>query len=83
MKKIGILGGTFNPVHVEHVALAISAVSELGLDKLLIMPTYLPPHKNVIPAPAIDRVNMLKIAFSGQEKIEISDYEILKEGKRK
>lgn len=81
MKKIGILGGTFNPVHVEHVALAISAVSELGLDKLLIMPTYLPPHKNVIPAPATDRVNMLKIAFSGQEKIEISDYEILKEGK--
>lgn len=81
MKRIGILGGTFNPVHLEHVALAKSAVQELGLDKIFIMPTFLSPHKDSTPALAEDRVNMLKIAFSGVEKAEISDYEIKKEGK--
>ena len=81
MKKIGILGGTFDPVHIEHVSLAKSAIEELGLDKILIMPTFLPPHKSLIPANAEDRLNMLKIAFKDVEKAEISDYEIKKEGK--
>ncbi len=81
MEKIGILGGTFNPVHNQHVALAKSAVSELGLDKLLVMPTFISPHKNTLPAPAYDRIEMLKIAFRGEDKIEISDYEIQKQGK--
>lgn len=81
MIKIGILGGTFNPVHVEHVKLALSAVEELKLDKLFIMPTFIPPHKSEMPAPATDRINMLKIAFSGQEKIEVSDFEVNRQGK--
>ena len=81
MKKIGILGGTFNPVHNEHVSLAKSAIKELGLDKLIVMPTYLSPHKNSLPASAFDRLNMLKIAFKDEEKVEVSDYEILNEGK--
>ena len=81
MEKIGILGGTFNPVHVEHVQLAKCAIKELGLDKLLIMPTFIPPHKKTVPAPATDRINMLKLAFSGVVGVEISDYEIKKEGK--
>lgn len=81
MLKIALLGGTFNPVHSEHVALAVSAVKELALDKLFIMPTYLPPHKNVIPAPSEDRLNMLKAVFSDKQNIEVSDYEIVKQGK--
>ena len=81
MKKIGIFGGTFNPVHIEHVSLAKSAIEQLGLDKLIVMPTYLSPHKEKSPAPAEDRINMLKIAFSGIEKVEVSDYEVLKQGK--
>lgn len=81
MEKIGILGGTFNPVHIEHVALAKSAVSELGLDKLLVMPTFISPHKNTLPAPAYDRIEMLKIAFRSEDKIEVSDYEIQKQGR--
>ncbi len=81
MERIGILGGTFNPVHVEHVRLAKSAVDELQLDKLIIMPTYMPPHKSVIPAPAEDRIKMLELAFSGDDKIEISDFEIKNQGK--
>ncbi len=81
MKRIAVFGGTFNPAHVEHIKLAKHAVAELGLDKLFIMPTYLPPHKNIIPAPATDRLEMLKIAFKGVDKVEISDYEISMQGK--
>lgn len=81
MLKIAVLGGTFNPVHNEHVALAESAVSELGLDKLYIMPTFIPPHKNIVPAPSEDRLNMLNAVFSDKKKIEVSDYEIKKQGK--
>lgn len=80
MERIGIFGGTFNPVHCEHISLAKSAVEELRLDKLLIMPTYQPPHKDSAPLPACHRLEMLRRAFAGQEKIEISDYEISKKG---
>ena len=81
MKRIGILGGTFNPVHSEHIRLAFSALDELNLDKLLVMPTYISPHKTSTPAPSQDRLNMLRLAFLGQDKIEVSDYEINKQGK--
>ncbi len=81
MKKIAIFGGTFNPVHIEHVSLAKSAINELGLDKLIVMPTFLSPHKENSPAPAEDRINMLKLAFSDIPKAEVSDYEIKKQGK--
>ncbi len=81
MKKVGILGGTFNPVHNEHIALVLSAVKELGLDKLLVMPTFISPHKTQSPASAENRLAMLKLAFSGFDKVEVSDYEIEKQGK--
>ena len=81
MKKIAVFGGTFNPVHNEHVALAIQAVNELGLDQLIVMPTFQPPHKASQPAPAEDRLQMLKLAFRDCEKITVSDYEIKKQGK--
>ena len=80
MEKIGIFGGTFNPVHAEHVEVAIAAINELNLDKLIIMPTFSSPHKTLIPASAEDRINMLSIAFSGIDKAVISDYEIKKQG---
>ena len=81
MKRIGIFGGTFDPVHQEHVLLSISAVNELNLDKLYIMPTYISPHKKSKPASAEDRLNMLRLAFANCDKIEVSDYEIKKQGK--
>lgn len=81
MKRIAIFGGTFNPVHVEHVQTVVAAIDELKLDKLFIVPTFLPPHKNVSPAKSSDRINMLKIAFRGVEKAEISDFELKNESK--
>ena len=81
MKKVGILGGTFNPVHNEHIALVLSAVKELNLDKLLVMPTFISPHKTQSPASAQDRLNMLSLAFEGLDKVEVCDFEIQKQGK--
>lgn len=82
MKKVAIFGGTFNPVHIEHISLCKSAIKELGLDKLIVMPTFISPHKdNKTSLSAVDRLNMLKLAFDGVDKVEVSDFEILKEGK--
>lgn len=81
MKRIAIFGGTFNPVHNEHVKTAVAAIDELKLGKIFIVPTFLPPHKNVSPANGTDRINMLKIAFRGEKKAEISDFELKNAGK--
>lgn len=81
MKKIGVFGGTFNPVHSEHVSTAKTAINALKLDKLYVMPSHVSPHK--IGADVVcfcDRFNMLKLAFGEVEKAEISDYEEKKGG---
>lgn len=64
MSRIGIFGGTFNPPHIGHTRLAEHFVSELKLDRLLVIPTYQPPHKSVANlASGEDRVNMCLLAF--------------------
>ncbi|MBQ8322698.1 MAG: nicotinate (nicotinamide) nucleotide adenylyltransferase [Clostridia bacterium] len=79
--RIGIFGGSFDPVHMEHIRLAESAVKTLALDKLFVMPAFAPPHKKgKILSPDHDRLQMCRWAFAGREKIEVSDYEIKKEG---
>jgi len=79
--KIGIFGGSFNPCHVEHEAMARAMVSELALDKLIIVPAGVAPHKkNQQTISAVDKLNILTLAFSGDEKIVVSDYELEKEG---
>jgi len=82
MKKIGIYGGTFNPPHTGHLQAAKQAVETLGLDELLMIPDRIAPHK-VIPAgsPTPDqRLEMLRIALAGEEKIKPSDIELRREG---
>lgn len=78
MKKIGILGGTFNPVHYEHIELVRQAKSELGLDKVIVVPTFMPPHKKTDLADGEDRLNMLRLAF--KDLAEVSDFEIRQGG---
>ena len=81
MLKIGIFGGSFNPVHTEHVKIALGAINELNLDKLLVLPTYVSPHKlNASIESGEDRLNMLKIAFKDYLKVEVSDFEVKSEG---
>lgn len=82
MKRIGIYGGAFNPPHVGHVRGALYAVSALGLDKLLVIPSCVSPHK---PLPANSptpqqRLEMLKLALPETEVIFISDMEIVRGG---
>lgn len=74
--KTGIFGGAFNPVHSGHVNLAKSYIDILSLDRLLVIPTAVPPHREGRDfAPAQDRFNMLSLAFEGTQKVEISDIE--------
>ena len=77
--KIILFGGAFNPVHNEHIAMLKAAVSRLGADKAIIMPTAVAPHKTgYITAPPAARLEMCHIAFDGIA--EVSDFEINKGG---
>ena len=83
MVKIGIYGGTFNPVHTGHIHAAKQAVETLGLDKLLLIPDRIAPHKELpegSPTPE-QRLEMLRLAVRGEPKIEVSDIELKREGK--
>jgi nicotinate-nucleotide adenylyltransferase len=70
-----IFGGTFNPPHEGHVALAAQAVRALQPDKLLIIPTYVPPHKENPGITFVHRFALCERAFAGIKKAEISDIE--------
>ncbi len=81
IKRIGMFGGSFNPVHLGHIGLAQAFIEELKLDKLLIVPTNIPPHKSANDMTSSShRFNMCKIAFEGIEKVEVSDIEIKRQG---
>lgn len=80
--KIGILGGTFNPIHIGHLILAEEARERIGLDKVIFVPTFLPPHKdNSDIAPAKDRLNMVRLAIKGNRHFLVSDVEIRRDGR--
>ena len=79
MKKLGIFGGTFNPVHNGHMAVAGAAVSEFGLDRLMFLPNYQPPHKKCEAEPYI-RLQMAEAAAKADERYFVSDFEINKGG---
>lgn len=79
--KIGILGGTFNPIHNGHIAIAEAARKELELDHVLVMPSGQPPHKRGLQiASAQDRSNMVQLAIADLQGLTFSDYEISREG---
>ena len=79
--KIGIYGGTFNPIHKGHVHFAKEALRVLELDKVIIIPDNVPPHKeNKGIAPSEMRLYMCRLALEGEENIEVSDMEIKRNG---
>lgn len=81
MEKIAIFGGAFNPVHREHVNLAKAAVKELGLDKIIIMPTAVSPHKSgKLSADFWRRYEMCRLAFSCVPQAEVSNFELTRGG---
>lgn len=81
IKRIGILGGTFNPIHTGHLLLAEGVKKKLHLDYVLFIPCYLPPHKKPLKlAPAKHRFNMVRLAIRGNPKFKISNSEIKRKG---
>ena len=80
--KIGIYGGTFNPIHTGHIHAAKQAIKTLHLDKLIMIPDRIAPHKALPEGSATpqQRLDMLRLAVAGEEKIEVSDWELQREG---
>ena len=80
--KIGYFGGTFNPIHLAHIHMAETYIHTLGLDKMILMPTYLPPHKSTEHlADAEERITMCRLAVEGNETFSICDFEVRQKGK--
>ena len=79
--RLGIYGGTFSPPHKGHVEAAEAFSREMKLDKLLIIPTFVPPHKTTADdATPEQRLEMCRLAFSHIKNAEISDMEIKRGG---
>lgn len=76
-KRVGLMGGTFNPIHNGHLVVAEQVASQLGLDKVVFLPDNLPPHvdhKETISAK--DRVNMVRLGIADNENFELNTMEI-------
>jgi nicotinate-nucleotide adenylyltransferase len=82
MEKWGIIGGTFDPIHLAHIYIAQTAKEKLNLQKVIFMPAGSPPHKSQMRiTEASVRLKMVKAAIEGIEGFEVSDYEIQKKTK--
>lgn len=80
--RIGILGGSFNPIHFGHLVLAEQAKEKFKLDKVIFVPANISPHKTKAElADASHRYKMAALAIAGNPAFEISDFEIKSEGK--
>ncbi len=81
IQAIGILGGTFNPPHAGHIALARHARDELGLDRVWLMPLHTPPHKPTAPEPGPEhRLEMTRLASAGETGIGACELEVRRGG---
>lgn len=81
MPRLGILGGTFDPPHNGHLAIAEAALKELNLERMLLIPAKLPPHKTLDEVSSdIDRLEMLELAVKGRPDFEISEIELKRSG---
>jgi nicotinate-nucleotide adenylyltransferase len=81
-QRLGILGGTFNPIHNGHLAAAEEVRGRLKLDRILVVPSYLPPHKFEEEVPsAVQRLEMVRLATRGNPFLEPSGIEIDRGGR--
>ncbi len=77
--KVGLYGGTFNPVHFGHLLLAEWVRDSLNLQQMIFIPAYIPPHKqHDALADSQLRLNMVTIAIQDHPQFQVSDYEIRK-----
>jgi nicotinate-nucleotide adenylyltransferase len=79
---VGILGGTFNPIHYGHLEAAEEVRDRLKLDRVLFIPSFLPPHKHEEDMPsATQRLEMVRLAIAGNPYFKVSDIEVKRGGK--
>ena len=78
--KLGVVGGTFDPVHVGHIAMAEAAAGCAGLDRVLLIPSASPPHRGPARAGAEDRLEMCRLAATGHPLLEVSGLEVARPG---
>lgn len=80
--RIGILGGTFNPIHLGHLLIAQDAVEAAKLDRVLFIPSATPPHKVLAgDISAVHRLRMVELAIAGDKRFRVDDLEIRRGGK--
>jgi nicotinate-nucleotide adenylyltransferase len=81
VRRIGLLGGTFDPIHCGHLAAAVAARDVFGLDEVFLVPSHIPPHRAVQPiASPFHRFAMACLAVSGVSRLQASDEELRAEG---
>lgn len=81
MGDIGILGGTFNPPHMGHLVMAEEALDQLDLDRVVLMPVAVPPHKEAREDPgAAARLELCRLAVADDERFAVSTLEIERGG---
>jgi nicotinate-nucleotide adenylyltransferase len=78
---MGILGGTFNPPHLGHLVCAQEAYREFELDRVMLIPARIPPHKPVEHEPGAEhRLELCRLAVAGDERFAVSELEVGREG---
>ena len=81
MKQIGLMGGTFNPIHNAHLAMAAAALEQMALDEIWFMPSKNPPHKSSRDIVSEElRSDMIRLAIQGAPQYIFSDFELRHEG---
>jgi nicotinate-nucleotide adenylyltransferase len=78
--RLGVLGGTFDPIHSGHLAAGRAAIACARLDRVLFVPSAHPPHRGVAAASAEDRLAMTRLAVEGESRFEVSDEEVQRGG---
>jgi nicotinate-nucleotide adenylyltransferase len=79
--RVGILGGTFNPPHLGHLVCAQEAYLQLSLDRVMLIPARIPPHKPVDEEPGAEhRLELCRVAIAGDERFTVCDLEVRRSG---
>ena len=80
MKKIGIMGGAFDPIHLGHLLAAEAAKVQYGLEEVWFMPSHTPPHKHEAGVSARERLTMVKLATAANDNFKTLDIELKRGG---
>jgi nicotinate-nucleotide adenylyltransferase len=76
LARLGLLGGTFNPPHLAHLVCAQEAFVQLELDRVLLVPVFEPPHKDVEAEPGVEhRIELCRRAVAGDPRLDVSRIE--------